>query len=493
MPLQEIVANISGGIRKATLQGVEYIVAPVAMLTPGVHEGSQGPLYYPEEEVAKLPAVWNHKPISIFHPKDASGKPISACSIESLEKDNVGVILNSDYKDSKLRAEAWLNEVRLKAISPAVYNSVLKGEVVEVSTGLFTENTNTEGEWNGEKYVAIARNYKPDHLAILPGLKGACSVADGAGLGVTNEAAKAREIVREFVLNEQSHDQIRTTLQSEVRRVYGDAWVMDVYSDNLIYELGNRTYRLSYSVSGETVTLGTDPVKVDRVVEYRPAPTANETGAQDGDDMDKAKIVSGLIANAKTGYVEADRAGLMQLPETTLKTLAANADKAAKEPEPKPDGEGKKVEKGAEKTGEEGEGGNNPAVTAPGTGAAKGAEPTGNAQGGQFVQIPKDKWDSIERMVSNARRIEDRERHHLISTITANAAGIYTEDELKGMELPALEKLARMATANAQAADPTASLFDYSGAGFPSFSANEGGESDRPAPMAVLNTMPPKK
>jgi hypothetical protein len=34
----------------------------------------------------------------------------------------------------------------------------------------------------GRQYVGIARNHRPDHLAILPDLKGSCSIADGAGL-----------------------------------------------------------------------------------------------------------------------------------------------------------------------------------------------------------------------------------------------------------------------------------------------------------------------
>jgi hypothetical protein len=63
-----------------------------------------------------------------------------------------------------------------------VLDKLDKGEMVEISTGLFTDNIPESGVWNGEAYTAVARNYRPDHLAILPDQKGSCSIADGAGL-----------------------------------------------------------------------------------------------------------------------------------------------------------------------------------------------------------------------------------------------------------------------------------------------------------------------
>ena len=53
---------------------------------------------------------------------------------------------------------------------------------MEVSTGLFTENVQANGVFGGKAYHAIATNYRPDHLAILPDQIGACSIEDGAGL-----------------------------------------------------------------------------------------------------------------------------------------------------------------------------------------------------------------------------------------------------------------------------------------------------------------------
>ena len=55
-------------VRREMLNGREHIVAPVRMLVPGVLNGSQGPGYYPPEEVAKNPTDWDHSPITINHP-----------------------------------------------------------------------------------------------------------------------------------------------------------------------------------------------------------------------------------------------------------------------------------------------------------------------------------------------------------------------------------------------------------------------------------------
>jgi hypothetical protein len=101
--------------------------------------------------------------------------------------------MNAEEEDGKLKAEAWLEVERVKQVDNRILEALEKGEMVELSTGLFTDNEPTEGDWNGEKYMAIARNFRPDHLAILPDKVGACSIADGAGLLRLNQAASEGE------------------------------------------------------------------------------------------------------------------------------------------------------------------------------------------------------------------------------------------------------------------------------------------------------------
>jgi hypothetical protein len=177
------VSLFSKGIREAELEGRHYLVVPMVMITEGVHNGSGGPLLYLEEDLADHPALWDHKPIVVYHPKG------TACTPSVLNNRKVGIILNTrwDSVKKKLRAEAWLEKRRMKRVDSRILEALEKGEVMEVSTGLWTDNYHIPGEWNGEKYDQVARNHKPDHLALLPDREGACSVRDGAGLLQLNQ------------------------------------------------------------------------------------------------------------------------------------------------------------------------------------------------------------------------------------------------------------------------------------------------------------------
>lgn len=178
MQLVQLTMNLapSGQVRQETFEGKTYLVVPVVMLTEGVHDGSQGPLFYPQHELSKFPASWNMKPLVVYHPKEGT-----ACSPDVIAKQGVGMLMNTTWL-GKLRSEAWIDEAKCNAVDYRVLAAIRNGNVMEVSTGLFTENDTVSGVWNGEQYVAVARNYRPDHLAILPDKIGACSVAKGAGL-----------------------------------------------------------------------------------------------------------------------------------------------------------------------------------------------------------------------------------------------------------------------------------------------------------------------
>ena len=73
-----------------------------------------------------------------------------------------------------------------------------------MSTGLYVDRDETPGTCpkSGRPYDAVARNYRPDHLAILPDQRGACSNEDGCGI-VMNEVPKLLTLnqVREVAAN----------------------------------------------------------------------------------------------------------------------------------------------------------------------------------------------------------------------------------------------------------------------------------------------------
>lgn len=182
-----LVANFYGGVRKAKYQGKDYLVAPLSLIVEGVLNGSKGALHYPMTEMKKSCQAWNNTPIVVYHPMDAMGRPQRAKgNPDVLNRSGIGVVRNARISGNKLVAEGWFDLSRTQKIDSRVYNALLSQQKMELSTGLDTDNEQKQGVWNGRNYVMIARNYRPDHLAILPDQIGACSVQDGCGLMVAN-------------------------------------------------------------------------------------------------------------------------------------------------------------------------------------------------------------------------------------------------------------------------------------------------------------------
>jgi len=163
-----------------------HLVIPVVMMVEGVHCGSQGPLLHSIEELGKFPESWNGIPVVIYHPEE-DGNAVSANSPDIIDKMTVGRVYNTSVEGKKLKAEVWLDEDKLNLVSNRTLEDINETKEVEVSLGMFTENEMEEGDYEGEKYVGIAHNHRPDHLAILPDQIGACSCADGCGLGANKK------------------------------------------------------------------------------------------------------------------------------------------------------------------------------------------------------------------------------------------------------------------------------------------------------------------
>jgi len=165
----------------------DYIVVPVVMMVEGVHNGSHGPLLHTAQELGKIPASWDGRPVVVNHPKDAFGNYISANIPEVLEDNAVGFVFNTQFVDNKLKAEAWINPDKLSNVDNELLTKIRAGEIIEVSVGVFSDEIPQEGDWNGEHYTAIATNHRPDHLALLSKDKGACSIEDGCGIRVNKK------------------------------------------------------------------------------------------------------------------------------------------------------------------------------------------------------------------------------------------------------------------------------------------------------------------
>lgn len=178
--------SVGGKTRRVTFNGRNYIVAPMTLLKQGVLKGNKGPLYYPNEEITKNYHAWNNMPIVVNHPEDANGNALSARSPAILEQYQIGFVFNTRF-EGKLIAEGWFDIEKTKQVDPRIMAAIEAGKPMELSTGLFTQNQEQQGDYNGKEYVGVARNYVPDHLAILPDQPGACSIKDGCGLNINAE------------------------------------------------------------------------------------------------------------------------------------------------------------------------------------------------------------------------------------------------------------------------------------------------------------------
>lgn len=183
MTLHRITANFQSGIRRETYNDTPHLVVPVVMICEGVLNGALVPL----AEFSKYPEAWNGRPVPVLHPEER-GQPISANRPDVIDRNTIGTIFNARVEGAKLKAEAWLNIAKAERLGfGPLIRQLEAGEVVEVSTGYFADDDMTSGEFDGTTYHGIHRNLRPDHLALLPGEIGACSVADGCGTRVNSK------------------------------------------------------------------------------------------------------------------------------------------------------------------------------------------------------------------------------------------------------------------------------------------------------------------
>jgi hypothetical protein len=179
------------------------VVADVTILREGVLNGSKGPLFYPADEINKNPGIWNGFPLTANHPTD-NGTPKSARSPEMWQKYTIGFVFNDQVDDaSKSRkAKAWFDVELANRVDNRIIKAVLAGKSINVSTGLFTadEVAPANATHNGKSYSHIARNYRPDHLAVLLDDRGACSVSDGCGININSKGNRMREQLVEWLV-----------------------------------------------------------------------------------------------------------------------------------------------------------------------------------------------------------------------------------------------------------------------------------------------------
>ncbi len=285
--MEKLIANLaSAKVSQKTLQGRNYLVAPVSMIVEGVWKGSAGPVYYEGNDIAMSVPAWNAKPITINHPETSDGTKVSGASPESLEKHAVGMVLNTKYDKRKKRlvAEAWFEIDRLNKVPGAevVHAALHAGEKLEVSTGLYIDAQPLQGTFANNEYVAKATNYRPDHLAIILQGEGACSLKDGAGLLVNKAEKPSRpERMPELVGNAKNLteivDQVRQAVYAEHEVMTAEGpntycYIIAVYDKYVIFEKSSQGetsyFRQNYAMESGLVKLIGNATPVTRKVTY---------------------------------------------------------------------------------------------------------------------------------------------------------------------------------------------------------------------------------
>lgn len=441
-------------IRRETFDGKQHLVVPVVMMVEGVHVGSHGPVLHLAEELGRYPESWDGIPVTIGHP-EVSGVYVSANNPAILQDWAVGRIFNTQIDGSNLRSEAWLDEESLERVSEETLQRINNGEVLEVSVGIFSDEQTSSGTWNTESYNAIARNHRPNHLALLPDEIGACSITDGCGIrvnkkGGTKVTEKKEEkkivvnkdnqsqVLKElnhlgFSINEVGHNEIREKV-SQV--VYGfddgvlDNYIEEVYNDYFVYmQFNNRVeprtrklYKQSYEVGEDnSIKLKGEPVQVKREVSYDAVPSVNSEGREvtkrviQKNNNKKSmceecvkKATDALIANKATAWNEDDREYLESQTEEQLEKMTPPPVKEPKVNTAKP-------------TREE-------------MIAVLNEKPMTTEE---FLGLAS---PEVRSQMEEGLQLRTNQKNDMVSQIVANT-DVWTEDELNKKELSELQKL----------------------------------------------------
>lgn len=179
--------SATGTTRFVTHNGRPHLVVPVVALMEGVIHAvnAESPEFVPLATLEKAAKTWNSNPAVLYHPK-RDGRQCSANSPDIIAAHGLGTIFNAKVTGKKLHCEAWLDIERTKQLHPEMYARLLAGQTEEVSVGAFVVTDDKPGIFNGKRYDASWVEAVGDHLAFLPGGRGACSVEMGCGTFRTN-------------------------------------------------------------------------------------------------------------------------------------------------------------------------------------------------------------------------------------------------------------------------------------------------------------------
>lgn len=406
-------------IRYETFEGVEHMVVPVIAAKEMVMNG----FFYPAEEFSGWEETWNGVPLPISHPM-ANGMFVSAKSPHIQESLSIGWFFNVEFTpDKKLKGEMWINTEKAERLNASyVLDKFKSGELMEVSTGLFSNVEMETGTYFGEPYQGIIRHIRPDHLALLPNEVGACSLEDGCGAMRSNcEANKPCQCG-------------------------GVCQTSDAQNND------------SYVNQSDPVVLGADAKKDVQKTSSNVQVGSNSNENGGNTDMKEA-VVAAVIANSSNGFSEDDREYLSTLSETVLAKMTTNEEEQTEEAP---------AEATEETTTEEVE----QVVEAETEPVVEGTATVEESTEQKVNSVLDGIQDSeVKDLMGNLLKEHNEKKKTLVNTVVTNSE--LTKEDLEGMSFEKIEKLANSfvapsyagrgtstISANAQASYTPPSIFD---------------------------------
>lgn len=480
------LVGAAGRCRIETLDGREHLVVPVVALMEGVIHAvnADTPEFVPADTLRRAAASFNGRPVVVGHPT-RNGKQCSANDPRVLEERGVGTVFNARFEGKKLLCEAWVDRAKAERVNRAMVDRLLNSEHEEVSVGAFVVTDPTAGVHGSKAYKARWASTEGDHLALLPGGRGACSGEMGCG---AHRSAEAYEVVGEELralafdpdqsLGEDgkwrmSLKKLAVYVASSLRAAAGrrnsaaDQAVIQSAHDNLVTlgaECDRQNVRwmarknmIDCAACEGSGSKGGNPCEVcdgNGYVVRAAEEIRAACGCEEG-DVTKTERIAALLKHEHNPLK--DQKALEAASEESLKALEMHCVKVAATTETE---EEKKRHEEEEKASKD-------AVKAAESRAAE-AEAKLKTLSEMTEAQALDRFPSLRALVDEKRADDDAQKTTLVTAIRA-ATQAYAEDELKAMAIPALRKLAEVARVPAPAP-----VLDFSGRGVPRQAA-EGG------------------
>ncbi len=469
--IKNIIKNFA--IRREEKKGSQFIVVPIIALVEGVHSGSNGPIFYPASEIERTAGDWNGVPLTVPHPEDFGGNPVSVLNPEILKTFAVGTFENTVFFDGKLRGEGWINLERIEEIAPEILHMLQEGVPIEVSTGLFSTNDEQAGNFFGEDFDGTVGDFVPDHLALLPNDEGACSFKDGCGIRnnkkecetcklniekggeknvlIKGFSLKALEAMNEselkefkesciifkgtLITNELSHSKLREQLISAVNDMDKPGamhFLREVFNGHFIFEKieenSRKLFTQKFSINkDDEIKIKGNSTEVKERIEFIPVDNSNSD--KEAVMKKREELVKALIENKDTPYDAEDTELLTNMGEEKFEKVVkfvnckCNEKKEEKEtPEPVTNKEEEKEEEKEE----------------------------------VIVNKEKEKKMSDEELLNNlspgtkasidrGRQKYEEEKTFLINGLMKNPRNTFKEEDLKKKDVEELESLCSLA------------------------------------------------